>query len=62
MTVVNQYLKEVYQELLRVSWPDSKTIVRHSAVVVSAIIVLTAVLSGIDALLTFLINQFILKG
>lgn len=57
-----QYLKEVGQELQRVSWPTARMTAMHTAIVIISMIVIIALVGGIDSLLVALIRKGILKG
>jgi len=43
-----QYLREVREEMRKVSWPERDEVVRYSIVVVVTVIVYTALVGGLD--------------
>jgi preprotein translocase subunit SecE len=53
-----QYLREVRDELRKVAWPKRPEVVRYSLVVVVTVIVYTALVGGLDALLGVFQNWF----
>ena len=53
-----QYLREVRDEMRKVAWPKRPEVVRYSIVVVITVIVYTALVGGIDALLGIFQNWF----
>ncbi len=54
-----QYITEVKSEAKKVSWPTKKTAVKDSFIVVVASLVTAAFLGGVDYLLSYLIDEFI---
>jgi preprotein translocase subunit SecE len=53
-----QYLREVRDEMRKVAWPKRPEVVRYSLVVVVTVIVYTALVGGLDALLGVFQNWF----
>jgi preprotein translocase subunit SecE len=53
-----QYLREVRDEMRKVAWPRRPEVVRYSIVVVITVIVYTAFVGGLDALLGVFQNWF----
>ena len=53
-----QYLREVRDEMRKVAWPKRPEVKRYSIVVVITVIVYTALVGGIDALLGIFQNWF----
>jgi preprotein translocase subunit SecE len=53
-----QYLREVRDEMRKVAWPKRPEVVRYSIVVVITVIVYTALVGGLDALLGIFQNWF----
>ncbi|MFV0307153.1 MAG: preprotein translocase subunit SecE [Desertimonas sp.] len=45
-----QYLREVREEMRKVSWPDRPEVMRYSLVVIATVIVYTALVGGFDLL------------
>ena len=54
-----QYVAEVKSEAKKVSWPTKKTAIKDSFMVVVASLVTAAFLVGVDYLLSYLIDEFI---
>ncbi len=53
-----QYLREVRDEMRKVAWPKRPEVIRYSIVVVITVIVYTALVGGLDALLGIFQNWF----
>ena len=49
-------IKEVFSELKRVTWPSFTTVLKTSGVVLVIVFVFLAVVTGVDALLSFLLK------
>ena len=49
-------IKEVASELKRVTWPSFPTVLKTTGVVLVIVFVFLAVVTGVDALLLFLMN------
>jgi preprotein translocase subunit SecE len=55
-TKPRQFLREVRAELRKVAWPSRPEVVNYSIVVLVAVIVLTAIIAGLD----YLFSEFVL--
>ena len=53
-----QYLREVRDEMRKVAWPKRPEVIRYSIVVIITVIVYTALVGGLDALLGVFQNWF----
>ena len=53
-----QYLREVRDEMRKVAWPKRPEVIRYSIVVIITVIVYTALVGGLDALLGIFQNWF----
>jgi len=53
-----QYMREVRDEMRKVAWPKRDEVIRYSIVVVVTVIVYTALVGGLDALLGIFQNWF----
>ena len=53
-----QYMREVRDEMRKVAWPKRPEVIRYSIVVVVTVIVYTALVGGLDALLGIFQNWF----
>ena len=49
-------IKEVFSELKRVTWPSFTTVLKTTGVVLVIVLVFLAVVTGVDALLSFLLK------
>ena len=49
-------IKEVFSELKRVTWPSFTTVLKTTGVVLVIVFVFLAVVTGVDALLSFLLK------
>ena len=49
-------IKEVFSELKRVTWPSFTTVLKTTVVVLVIVFVFLAVVTGVDALLSFLLK------
>lgn len=58
---VKNYVAEVRTEARKVSWPTKKKAIRDSAIVVSISIAMAVFLGGIDYILSYLIDTYIIK-
>ena len=58
---VTTFLKEVKVEMKKVNWPDKKTTLRYTLIVLGVSLVVAIYLGGLDVLFTTLLNKFILK-
>ena len=56
---VKQYVTEVKSEAKKVSWPSKKRAVKDSCIVIAVSLATAAFLGGVDYLLTYLIDEFI---
>jgi len=55
-----QYLREVRDEMRKVAWPNRDEVVRYSIVVIITVVVYAALIGGLDALFTFLMERLYL--
>ena len=58
---ITTFLKEVKVEMKKVNWPDKKTTLRYTLIVLGVSFVVAIYLGGLDVLFTTLLNKFILK-
>ncbi len=58
---VVQFLKEVRQELKKVTWPTRREIINHTLIVIGASLIVAVFLGGLDFLFGFLLNKFVLN-
>ena len=56
---LKQYITEVKTEAKKVSWPTKKVTVKDSMIVIIISLVTAAFLGGVDYLLSYLIDEFI---
>jgi len=56
-TGVRQFLREVRQELKKVAWPSRETTIKYSIVVLANVVVLTALMAGLD----WLFSEFVIR-
>ena len=54
-----QYITEVKSEAKKVSWPSKKRTIKDSFIVVAVSLATAAFLGGVDYLLSYLINKFV---
>jgi preprotein translocase subunit SecE len=58
-TAPRQFLREVRGELRKVVWPTRSEVINYSIIVLITVVVLTALIAGIDWLFgTFIINLY----
>lgn len=55
------YIKDSQKELKKVSWPTREQTIRYSFIVILVSLALSAFLGGVDYLLSYLINTFVIK-
>ena len=53
------YLAQSRAELIKVTWPDRRSILRYSAFVIGTSLVLMVIFAGFDWLLTLGLNQLL---
>jgi len=58
---IRNFFKEVPQEMKRVTWLSNKEIMEKMAIVVIVSLLLALYLGGLDFVLSFLRNTFLLK-
>ncbi len=59
MNKISQFLKEVRQEVRKVTWPTKAETIRYSIMVVVASLVVAVYLGGVDYVVTNLLERFI---
>jgi preprotein translocase subunit SecE len=59
MNKISQFLKEVRQEVRKVTWPTKAETIRYSAMVVVASLIVAMYLGGVDYVVASLIERFI---
>lgn len=57
---IKSFLKEVFTELKKVSWPSRQETLRYTLIVLITLLLLGMFLGGIDFLFTTFLNKFIL--
>ena len=57
---VKQYITEVKSEAKKVSWPTRKVAIKDSIMVITASLATAAFLGGVDYLLVYLIEEFVI--
>jgi len=55
------FLKEVKTEIRKINWPTKKETLKYVLIVIGISLVVSAYLGGLDILLKFLLEKFILK-
>jgi len=58
---LTQFLKEVRQELKKVSWPSRQETIKYTLIVVGVSVAVAIFLGGLDFLFVWALNKFILK-
>ena len=56
-TGARQFLREVRQELKKVAWPSRDTTIKYSIVVLINVVVLTALMAGLD----WVFSEFVIR-
>ncbi len=59
MGKISQFLREVRQEVKKVTWPTKKETIRYSVMVALATIIVAIYLGGVDYLVTTIRDNFI---
>ncbi len=59
MNKISQFLKEVRQEVRKVTWPTKAETIRYSIMVIVASLVVAAYLGGVDYVVSSLLKGFI---
>ena len=58
---ITQFLKEVRQELRKVSWPSLQETIKYTLIVIGVSLAVAIFLGGLDFLFTWALQKFILK-
>lgn len=58
---VIKFLKEVYSEMKKVSWPSREETIKYTLIVIGVSLVLAAFLGSLDFLFIWLLNKFIIS-
>jgi len=61
MTKVIQFLKEVRQELSKVSWPTRSQIIQYTWMVIAISLAIAAFLGLLDFMFEYLLNKFVIR-
>ncbi len=59
MNKISQFLREVKQEVKKVTWPTKEDTARYSLMVIAASLIVAAYLGGIDYLVTNILERVI---
>lgn len=59
---VVQYLRDVVQEVTKVSWPPVRTVAIHTLIVIMAMVAIVTIVGAVDSLLVLIIRKGILQG
>ena len=59
MKAVSQFLKEVRQEVKKVTWPTKQETMRYSLMVIVASLIVAIYLGGVDYLVKVLLDYFV---
>ncbi len=59
MKAVSQFLKEVRQEVKKVTWPTRQETMRYSLMVIVASLIVAIYLGGVDYLVKVLLDYFV---
>lgn len=57
--LVVKFLKEVKQELKKVTWPTRQETTKHTLIIIGISLAVALFLGGLDFLFMFLLNKFI---
>ncbi len=59
MNKLIQFLKEVKQEVKKITWPTKSEVIRYSAIVVAATFIVAVYLGGVDYIVTTALDHLI---
>jgi preprotein translocase subunit SecE len=59
---VNNFFKDVYAELKKVSWLSRNDVVRYTLIVLAVTIIVSAFLGGLDFIFSSLVQKIIFKS
>ncbi len=59
MNKISQFLKEVRQEVKKVTWPTKAETIRYSVMVLVASLIVAIYLGGVDYIVANLLEEFI---
>jgi len=61
MNKLQEFFKEVWVEMKKVSWLSKNDVLRYTIVILVATMIVAAFLGGLDYIFTLIIKNFILK-
>ncbi|MBP7822585.1 MAG: preprotein translocase subunit SecE [Candidatus Moranbacteria bacterium] len=62
MGAILSFLREAKAELIKVSWPDRKTVFQYTVIVIILSLIVAIFLGALDSLFSFLVKTYLLKS
>ncbi len=62
MGAILSFLREAKAELIKVSWPDQKTVLQYTIIVIILSLSVAIFLGALDSLFSFLVQKYLLKS
>ena len=59
MSPIISFLRDVWTELRRVTWPDRDELLRYTGVVIVFVVIIAAFIFGVDSLVAGLLQHFV---
>ena len=58
---LTNFLREVYSEMKKVSWPTRQEIIKYTLIVIGVSLAVAFFLGGLDFIFTWALDEFILR-
>jgi preprotein translocase subunit SecE len=62
MNAILSFLREAKAELIKVSWPDQKTVVQYTIIVIILSLTVAIFLGALDSLFSLLVQKYFIRS
>lgn len=62
MGAILSFLREAKTELIKVSWPDRKTVLQYTVIVIILSLIVAIFLGALDSLFSFLVQKYLIQS
>lgn len=62
MGFILSFLREAKAELIKVSWPDRKTVFQYTVIVIILSLIVAIFLGALDSFFSFLVQKYLLQS
>lgn len=62
MGAILSFLREAKAELIKVSWPDRKTVIQYTVIVIILSLAVAIFLGALDSLFSFLVQKYLIRS